>query len=334
MLVRTLGGLLLLAILPASSFAQATPLLSKVPTVTDTQISGTAQGLSPQYDAILLYVCTSATATPPLDCSAEDTTHGRKRTLVNLGVAPFAVNTPDGKFTITIASSLVPGAYVWITQKMRSHTDQSETSRTSTPVRVPVPLLRKASISVSGFDSASKDVGAKLTLDFDHGLQNEGWGETQFITSGTYDDKWKKTAFSSKKLRQPMVCLHRRLATREARMLHTSKMRTSGPEQPPDCPALDHYLLQHFPCRGLADNVRFSSTVAKATTRGEFVNGALAANVVRQPWRVIATENILPPAATIPVGILLPWRHDAQPNRDSRVYTCVLGKAVPHRSAG
>jgi hypothetical protein len=34
------------------------------------------------------------------------------------------------------------------------------------------------------------------------------------------------------------------------------------------------------------------------------------------------------------VGILLPWRHDAQPNRDSRVYTCVLGKAVPHRSAG
>lgn len=197
MLVRILGGLLLLAILPARSFGQAIPLLSRVPTVTDTQISGTAQSLKPPYDAILLYVCTSASATPPLDCSAEDTTHGRKRTLVNLGSAPFAVNTPDGKFTITLASSLAPGTYVWITQQTRSHTDQSEIPKTSKPVRVPVPLLRKASISVSGFDSASKDVGAKVTLDFDHGLQNEGWGESQLVANGTYDDKWKHTAFSS-----------------------------------------------------------------------------------------------------------------------------------------
>jgi hypothetical protein len=197
MLVRIFGSLLVFAILPARSFGQVIPLLSGVPTVTDTQISGTAQGLTPQYDAISLYLCTSASATQPLDCSAEDTIHGRKRTLVNLGSAPFAVNTPDGKFTITIASPLAPGTYVWIAQQTRSHTDQREISKTSTPVRVPVPLLRKASISVSGFDSASKDVGAKVSLYFDHGLQNEGLGETQFLISGTYDDKWKHTAFSS-----------------------------------------------------------------------------------------------------------------------------------------
>jgi hypothetical protein len=197
MLVRTVVGILLLTMWPATSSGQAAPLLSRVPTVTDTQISGTAQGLAPQYDAVLLYVCTSATATPPLDCSAEDSTHGRKRVLVNLGSAPFAVNTPDGKFTITIASSLAPGTYIWIAQKTRSHKDHSEVSKTSTPVRVPVPLLRKVSISVSGYDSESRDVGAKGTLDFDHGLQNEGLGETEFVTSGTYDDKWKHTAFSS-----------------------------------------------------------------------------------------------------------------------------------------
>jgi hypothetical protein len=197
MLIRTLGGILLLTMLPASSSGQAAPLLSKVPTVTDTQISGTAQGLTPTYESILLYVCTSATATPPLDCSAEDMTHGRKRTLINLGGAPFAVNTADGKFTITIASPLAPGIYVWIAQISRSQTDHREITQTSIPVRVPVPLLRKASVSVTGYDSASRDVGAKVTLDFDHGLQNKGLGETQFVVSGTYDDKWKHTAFSS-----------------------------------------------------------------------------------------------------------------------------------------
>jgi uncharacterized protein DUF481 len=197
MLARILGGILLLAMSPASSRGQAAPLLSKVPTVTDTQISGTAQGVTPEYDAILLHVCTSATATPPLDCSTEDTTHGRKRALVNLAGAPFVVNSPDGKFTVTIASPLAPGTYIWIIQITRSHTDHSEIVKNSNPVRVPVPLLRRASMALSGYDSASRDVGAKVTLDFDHGLQNEGLGETRFVTSGTYDDKWKHTAFTS-----------------------------------------------------------------------------------------------------------------------------------------
>jgi len=198
MMVRILGGILMMTMVPASAIGQAAPLLSKVPTVTDTQVSGIAQGLTPQYDAISLYVCTSPTITAPLDCSAEDKApHGRKTVLVNLGEAPFAVNTADGKFTITIASSLAPGTYIWITQITRSHLGQTEIAKTSTPVRVPTPLLRKASLSVSGFDSASRDIGVKATLDLDHGLQNEGLGETELVTNGTYDDKWKHTAFSS-----------------------------------------------------------------------------------------------------------------------------------------
>ena len=197
MLTRVLGFLLLVSILPLSCIGQATPVLSKVPSVADTQITGVAQGLTAQYDKILLYVCTSATAAPPLDCSAENPGHSQKANLVNIGAAPFNVNTPDGKFTITMASSLEPGTYIWLVQKTRSHLDNREITKTSSAVRVAVPLLRKFSISMSGFDSASRDVGAKVTMDFDHGHQNEGWGETQFLTSGTYDDKWKATPFSS-----------------------------------------------------------------------------------------------------------------------------------------
>lgn len=199
MLSRMLGWTLLLATLPASSSGQAAPVLSKVPTAADTQISGTAQGFTPPYAAILLYVCASPTVKPPLNCSTEDLAHGRKRTLVNLGGTPFSVTTADGTFTIAIPKSLAAGTYIWITQIARTHHDKEEIeiATTSNPVRVPVPLLSKASISLSGYDSASRDVGAKVTLDLRHGLQNEGLGQTLLLTSVSYDDKWKAKPFSS-----------------------------------------------------------------------------------------------------------------------------------------
>jgi hypothetical protein len=193
---ETLAFVLFVTTFPLNVHAQTTPHLSKVPTVTDTQLSGSAQGVSTAFDTISLYVCTSASPIP-VDCSAESTPQGQKITLVNLGGSGFAVNTPDGKFTITLAAPLPPGTFVWIVQKTTARADHTEVSTISTPVRVPVPLLRKASVSITGYDSASRDIGGKVTLDFDHGLPNEGWGQTTLLTSGTYDDKWKSTPLSS-----------------------------------------------------------------------------------------------------------------------------------------
>ena len=75
--------------------------------------------------------------------------------------------------------------------------DKLRKSVTSSPVRIAAPLLRKATLSVSGYDSASRDVGATVTFDLDHGLVSEGWGETRLLMSGSYDDKWKHGPLTS-----------------------------------------------------------------------------------------------------------------------------------------
>jgi len=192
----TLAIVLFVTTFPPIVHAQTTPHLAKVPTATDTQLTGSAQGVSAAFDTISLYVCTSASPTP-VDCSGGSTPQAQKLTPVNLGGSGFAVNTPDGKFTITLAAPLPPGTFVWVVQKTTSRTDHTEISKISAPVRVSVPLLRKASLSITGYDSASKDIGGKVTLDFDRGLPSEGWGQTTLVTSGTYDDKWKSSPLSS-----------------------------------------------------------------------------------------------------------------------------------------
>jgi len=194
---RTLGCILLLAALPAICGGQTTPQLSKIPGATDTKLSGTAQGPTAQYDSVSLYVCAAATLDPPLDCSADDAKTGRRQKLVNLDVAPFVVNSPDGIFTISLSSSLPPRSYLWIVQVTRSHTDHSVLVKTSTPVRIPVPFIYGVTISLSGYDSASRDVGGTAILDFGHGMPNDRLGQTQFVIDGTYDNKWKNTPNSS-----------------------------------------------------------------------------------------------------------------------------------------
>lgn len=204
MFTRTLWGVLLLTTFPVISAGQTTPQLSRTPTDTDTQLVGTAQAPTAEYDSVLLYVCASMKVEAPLDCTHDDPTKGRQKTLVNLGNTPYTVNAKDeGKFTITMPAALVQGSYVWILQVTRTHGDQKkdekpvETMMISTPVRVPVPLLLSASIALAGFDSAAKDAGGKVTFSLTHGLQDEGSGATFFNASTTYDDKWKSTPLSS-----------------------------------------------------------------------------------------------------------------------------------------
>ena len=51
--------------------------------------------------------------------------------------------------------------------------------------------------SLSGTDSASKDIGGKAGLDIVHGLAREGLGQTRLFLTANYDDKWKHTPLSS-----------------------------------------------------------------------------------------------------------------------------------------
>jgi hypothetical protein len=180
-------------------FGQTAPSLAKTPDITDKTVSGIGQAKTAEFDSIVLFVCSSRTEpVQPLDCAAETDSKSRRVKLVNLGTGPFPINDPDGKFSITLAASFPPGVYVWLDQvTVPSQGEKARTSMTSNPVRVPVPLLRKASLSVSGYDSASRDVGATATLDLDRGHIAEGLGETRFLMSGTYDDKWKHAQLSS-----------------------------------------------------------------------------------------------------------------------------------------
>ena len=116
---------------------------------------------------------------------------------MNLGRSPYAITGSDGAFSITLTDSFPPGTYVWLDQITISSAGAVKKSTTSNSVRVPVPLLRKATLSASGYDSASRDIGATATFDLDHGVVNEGWGETRFLMSGSYDDKWKHAPFTS-----------------------------------------------------------------------------------------------------------------------------------------
>src|ERR1700676_705668 len=178
---------MVLAALSHASIGQLAPVLSKRPTVTDTTVSGTAQGKSDVYRSVWLFVCASkASPTAPLDCSAEDGAATRKIPLVNLAGSPFVVTAPDGLFTVSLKSAFSPGTYVWIVQVTIQQSTGVRTVQASTPVRVPAPLLRKATIALSGYDSASRDVGATATLDFDHGLTTEGLGEIRFLVSAAY----------------------------------------------------------------------------------------------------------------------------------------------------
>jgi len=190
--------MLLLGLLPRVLVGQAVPVLSKTPSIGDKVLTGKGQGMTSAYDAVMLYVCSSRTQPiPPLDCASKDDVGGRKAKLVNLGGNPFSITDSDGAFSITLVNPFPPGTYVWLDQVTILSANRGKTSTTSTPVRVPVPLLRKATLSVSGYDSASRDVGATATVDLDHGLANEGWGETRFLASGSYDDKWKHAPLSS-----------------------------------------------------------------------------------------------------------------------------------------
>jgi hypothetical protein len=195
---RTLVLTLLLRLLPNVLAGQSVPALSKSPSATDKTLIGTAQGLTAGYDAVLVYVCFSRIQpVQPLNCSGDNGSNNRRVKLINLGSSPFPITTSNGAFSIMLASAFPPGVYVWVDQITISGAGKATKSTTSTPIRVPVPLLRKASLSVSGYDSASRDIGAMATLDFDHGLTNEGWGETRFLMSGSYDDKWKHAPLTS-----------------------------------------------------------------------------------------------------------------------------------------
>jgi hypothetical protein len=207
MFVQRIGGLWLLTLLAASALGQTIPQFSKAPTSADTKLSGSAQSPTNPYDQVKLYICESGTRpSPPSDCSAPVVPPAQKVgevvALVNLGTAPngnlaYPVNSPDGKFTITLVSSLPQGIYVWIVQKTRVQADQTVTTRISDPVPVRVPLIIKASFGLTGTDSASRDAGGKVTLDLGHGSQSHGIGETVLLTGANYDDKWKAAPSSS-----------------------------------------------------------------------------------------------------------------------------------------
>jgi hypothetical protein len=193
----TLG--LLSAALPLPLGGQEPPKLAKIPTATDTTLSRTAQAASGTFERVALYVCTSTSrpSSPPPDCSTGSTPEMKRLSLPNLGDAPLIVTSSGGKFSIVMSSALLKGSYVWISEVTTNRTDHTKKTTTSPAVRVPVPLLTKASLSVSGTESASRDVGGKVQLDLDHGHQNAGWGETEFTSNVSYDDKWKHTALSS-----------------------------------------------------------------------------------------------------------------------------------------
>jgi len=206
MLMR-MGCVVLLAGMAAAAWGQQVPVLLKAPSVTDTTISGTAQGMTSDYSAVLIYVCTSNTQpTSDAECSGADVNANgpvRKQALMNLIGAPFVVTAQDGKFAVTMVNPLARGAYVWVTQITLESSTKRPVIKTSDVVRVPVPptprvpVIQKAILSVSGTDSASRDIGATATLDLQHGAVDEGIGRTRLLMNGSYDDKWKSKPLSS-----------------------------------------------------------------------------------------------------------------------------------------
>lgn len=192
----------LLAGIAAGAWGQQAPVLLRAPASTDTAISGTAQGMTSDYSTVLIYVCTSSTQpSAAAECSDTDVNSKapvRKQALVNLGGSPFVVTTRDGKFAVTMTGALAPATYVWVTQITLGSSSKQRTIMTSEIMRVPLPpVIYKASLSISGTDSASRDIGTTATLDLQHGLVDAGIGRTRFLLNGSYDDKWKSKPLSS-----------------------------------------------------------------------------------------------------------------------------------------
>jgi hypothetical protein len=199
MLMR-MGCVVLLMGMAVAGVGQTAPILQKL-SGADTKINGTAQGMTSDYSAVLIYVCTSDKQPEPgAECSGvnvQDTGAVMKLALVNLIGAPFVVTAPDGKFTVTMVNPLAAGAYVWVTQVTLESSTKRPVIKTSDVVRVRVSLIEAASLSLSGTDSASKDIGGKAGLDIVHGLAREGLGQTRLFLTANYDDKWKHTPLSS-----------------------------------------------------------------------------------------------------------------------------------------
>jgi len=198
MLMR-MGWVVLLMTVAAGG--QTAPVLQKQISGADSKITGKAQGMTSDYSAVLIYVCTSdKQPAPGAECSGVkvlDTGAVRKLALVNLISAPFAVIDPNGKFAVTMVNPLAAGAYVWVTQVTLESSAKRPVIKTSDVVRVRVPLIESASLSLSGTDSASKDIGGKAGLELVHGLNKEGIGQTRFLLTANYDDKWKSKPLSS-----------------------------------------------------------------------------------------------------------------------------------------
>jgi hypothetical protein len=207
MLMRIGSVVLLIVLAVAPANAQMQPVLLKTPSLTDTSLSGMAQGMSSEYSAVLIYVCTSSMQpVSSAECSSTDvagTGPVRKQALVNLGGAPFVVTAKDGKFVLTMTAALTPGTYLWFAQVTLGSRNKQPTIMTSVVVQVPapptprVPVIQKANLSISGTDSASRDIGATATLDLQHGAVDQGIGRTRLLMNGSYDDKWKSKPLSS-----------------------------------------------------------------------------------------------------------------------------------------
>lgn len=175
---------------------QTSPRL-KSPGTTDTQLTGTAQGITDTYVAVDLTVCAAPSLQAPLDCT-QKSADPRRQSLPNLGATPFSMNG-GSNFTIALTKALPPGMYVWIVEivHVKNGAKTEPTVLIGKPVLVRLPILDKASLSLSGTDSASRDAGAKATLDLIRGVQGDRWGQTLFLGGATYDDKWKSKPLSA-----------------------------------------------------------------------------------------------------------------------------------------
>jgi len=173
--------------------AQTAPVIDARPSSLDKTISGHAQPMTSEYTSVSLYLCVSFSAPVAPDCSADSS---RKQKLPNIGVNPFLSTDPNGVFTLSLAAALPPGAFVWVTQ-VTVTTSGTRATLSSTSVRVYAPLLRSATLSVSGTDSASRDAGGKAALDLQSGQVTQKPGEMTFTSNIAYDDKWKSSKFSA-----------------------------------------------------------------------------------------------------------------------------------------
>jgi hypothetical protein len=181
--------------------AQTVPVLQTPLSRGDTKISGTAQGKTSDYSTIQIYLCTSTDApaqgTGCSELNAENTTKVKILPLVNLMAEPFAVTAPDGKFTVTLVNPLVVGTYIWVTQVTIRNSTTEKVVKTSQAIQVRTLLIESASLSVSGTDSASRDIGEKATLNVVRGQVDNAIGQTRLFLTANYDDKWKSAPLSS-----------------------------------------------------------------------------------------------------------------------------------------